>query len=100
MAHEIEAKLRVESHEPVRRRLQALGAGLLTRALETNHIFDDPDGSLRGRGYGLRIRSALDMATNEPYHTLTLKGPVAAGPFKSREELEVQISVQVMYAIE
>jgi adenylate cyclase class 2 len=60
--------------------------------LETNHIFDRPDGSLRARGYGLRIRSARDTATGEQSHTLTLKGPVAAGPFKSREELEVRIS--------
>ncbi len=106
MAFETEGKFRVDSHQPVRERLQALGAQFVACVLETNRIFDRPDGSLRRRGCGLRIRSAVseEAATDwkvgptaqvgPTMHpaTLTFKGPVVAGTFKSREELEVQIS--------
>ncbi len=92
MAFEIEAKLRVTSHERVRERLGALGATALGRVLETNRIFDLRDGSLRKRGCGLRVRSAVDEKTGQCRATLTFKGPVVPGPFKSREELEVLVS--------
>jgi len=55
---ETEAKFRVEWHEPVRMRLEAAGATFHGRVLETNRLFDRPDGSLRQAGCGLRIRSA------------------------------------------
>ncbi len=91
MAMETEAKFRVESHDPVRERLEALGAEYLGRVLETNRIFDRPDGSLRTRGCGLRVRSVelQDGATREA--TMTFKGPVARGRYKSRQELEVTV---------
>ncbi len=100
MSREIEAKLRVDSHQPVRERLRALGAEFVARVLETNRIFDRSDGSFRRRGCGLRIRSAVaaDATTGrkeDPTHhaaTLTFKGPVIAGTFTSREEVEVGIS--------
>ena len=92
MPRELEAKLRVESHEPVRSRLQSVAAALLGGVLETNRIFDRPDGSLQKRGYGLRVRSTVAERTAESSATLTVKGPIAAGPFKSREELEVNVS--------
>ena len=91
MAREIEAKLRVTAHAPVRERLRSSGAVHLGRVLETNLIFDRPDGSLRARGCGLRIRTSADTATGKQCHRLTLKGPVGRGEFKSREELEVEI---------
>ena len=96
MTREIEAKLRVASHEPVRERLTSLGAARLGRVLETNHILDRPDGSLCARGCGLRIRSARDTVTGEQSHTLTLKGPVLPGAFKTREELELRIGDPVV----
>lgn len=92
MPREIEAKLRVESHEPVRQRLQSVGAAPLGRVVETNVILDHADGSLRRRGCGLRVRTCVADGTGESTSTLTVKGPVEAGPFKSREELEIQIS--------
>ncbi len=91
MPSEIEAKFRVESHQPVRERLQAIGATSLGRVLETNVIFDRPDGSLRHRGCGLRIRSVKVEGSDDRQATLTFKGPVRSGPFKSREELEIEI---------
>lgn len=91
MPCETEAKLRVESHEPVRERLLMCGAVFEGRALETNRIFDRPGGSLSRRGCGLRIRTIAAEGGREPQATLTFKGPVRAGPFKSREELETPI---------
>jgi adenylate cyclase class 2 len=92
MSREIEAKFRVDAHEAVRERLRRLDATRLGRLLETNRIFDRPDGSLRDHGCGLRIRATLDDETRECRAILTFKGPVVAGAFKSREELEIQIS--------
>lgn len=91
MPRETEAKLRVKSHDPVRERLRALGATFAGRVLETNWIFDRSDGPLRGLGCGLRVRSTVDEDTGRRRATLTFKGPVIAGPFKSRQELETQI---------
>jgi adenylate cyclase class 2 len=87
---ETEAKFKVESHEPVRDRLATAGAVFIERGLETNHIFDRPDGSVRRRGYGLRIRS-FDLEGGEARVTLTVKGPRLPGPLKKREEVEVQV---------
>lgn len=91
MNFEIEAKLRVDSHEPVRETLRALGAECLGRGLEENLIFDRPDGSLRRQGQGLRVRTVSPDDLSQQHATLTLKGPVMPGAFKSREELEVSM---------
>jgi predicted adenylyl cyclase CyaB len=90
MAKEIEAKFRVESHEPVRQALLRAGATMHSRVRETNRIFDRRDGSLRAAGCGLRIRNTID-ANGRQAATLTFKGPVEPGPFKSREEIEVTV---------
>ena len=87
---EIEAKFQVESHEPVREELRAAGATLVERGIETNEIFDQPDGSLRQRGFGLRIRS-FHIEGGETRTTLTVKGPRLPGPLKKREEVEAQV---------
>lgn len=91
MARETEAKFRVESHEPVRECLRRLDAEPLGAVLETNHILDRPDGSLRRSGCGLRVRETVNSEGRRAV-TLTFKGPVVAGPYKSREELEAGIS--------
>ena len=89
---EIEAKFRVASHERIRERLIAAGAESLGTVLETNEIFDAADGSLRRSGRGVRIRSTISEETQERSATMTFKGPVRPGPFKSREEQEVVVS--------
>lgn len=91
MPLEIEGKYRVESHEPLRDRLKALGATCLGSVLETNEIFDRPRGTLRQRGCGLRVRSTVCEETGKRGATMTVKGPVQQGSFKSREELEVEV---------
>ncbi|MGD2109372.1 MAG: class IV adenylate cyclase [Phycisphaerae bacterium] len=91
MAVEREAKFRVDSHEPLRQRLAAGGAQRAGSVLETNLIFDRADAALRGQGVGLRVRESRDLDTGECLTTITLKGPVKPGPFKSREELETTV---------
>ena len=92
MPIETELKLHVASHEPVRKRLSTLGATFIERVLERNLIFDRPDGSLRKRGCGLRVRSTVDKESGERRATMTFKGPRAPGPLKRRQELEVEVS--------
>ena len=89
---EIEAKLRVESHDPIRKHIDAAGAQYLGKVLETNEIFDSVDGSLRRRGCGLRVRATVDERTGGRAVTMTFKGPVMSGAFKSREEQEVDVN--------
>lgn len=91
MPLEIEIKLRVEAHDPVRERLRKEDAERLGRFLERNLIFDRPDGSLRAAGCGLRVRSACDETTGQSKSTLTFKGPVQRSAMKSREEVELEV---------
>ncbi|MFQ5412826.1 MAG: class IV adenylate cyclase [Phycisphaerae bacterium] len=88
MPREIELKLRVESHDPVRERLRAAGGEFVSAGLETNVIFDRPDGSLRARGMGLRVRSFVDPGGRHTRVTVTVKGPRCGGAIKSRDEVE------------
>ncbi|MBI4716334.1 MAG: class IV adenylate cyclase [Planctomycetes bacterium] len=92
MPEEIEIKLRVESHEPVRERLRSAGARPLDRVVETNTIFDRPDGWLRRQGCGLRLRTARGDDGQARPAFLTAKGPRAPGPVKRREEVEIPVS--------
>ena len=92
MPTEIEAKLRVEDHEPVRARLRACGARRVGHVLEVNAFFDTADRSLRARDMGLRLRRARDTSTGAEAFTVTSKGPAAAGTLKRREELEFTVS--------
>lgn len=89
MPLEIEAKFRVDSHEDVRARLREAGAEPLGSVIETNVIFDCPDGSLRGAGCGLRLRSTTGEDGTPVHATLTFKGPQQPGPLKVREEIDV-----------
>lgn len=91
MALEIEAKLRVDSHDVVREALSDHGAISVGNVVETNHIYDRPDGSLRSRGCALRLRTAVSDNGESCPATLTVKGPAMSGPLKSREEIEIRI---------
>ncbi len=91
MSVEIELKVRVESHDPVRERLRAEGAEFVATMLETNRIYDRPDGSLRSARCGLRVRSTAILAGTGGGAKMTFKGPARPGAFKTREEVEVKI---------
>lgn len=92
MALEVEAKLRVASHEPVRARLGDLGATLHETALETNRLFDDDRQFLLRTDRGLRVRTTRTPEGRVLRSTLTCKGPQQGGQFKRREENETDVS--------
>jgi adenylate cyclase class 2 len=84
---EIEIKLVVKDTRSVRRRLRE--AGFLVsrpRVFEANTVFDTPQLSLRASSQLLRIRQAGAVST------ITYKGVPETGRYKSREELELEIS--------
>jgi len=89
---EIEAKMAVEDHEPVRRALSAHGARQISRVLEINRILDTSDHTLQSAGMGLRVRVNHNLATDRQETVLTVKGPLKAGPLKSREENELIVA--------
>ena len=92
MSLEIEAKFRVASHEPVRRKLGERGAAALGRVLETNHLLDRAGGELRAAGSALRVRTAEPLQGGAGEATLTFKGPIQPGSVKQRQEIEVRVS--------
>ncbi|MCB9853201.1 MAG: class IV adenylate cyclase [Phycisphaerales bacterium] len=91
MPVELEAKIPVESHDAVRNQLRTAGAEYVGKVLETNHLLDHTDCSLRDSGCGLRVRSIQILDGEGPGATMTFKGPKQAGAFKQREEHETQI---------
>ncbi len=92
MAEEIESKIRIVDHEPVRAKLRLAGADYIGRVLEMNHLYDDSSQTLFQHGCGLRIRECKPLDGECPAATITFKGPMHQGPFKQRREIEVEIS--------
>ena len=92
MPIELEAKFAVDAHEPVRDRLETLGARFVGRVLETNSTHDHRDGRLRGGGCVLRVRG-IEVLDGEPRSPrLTFKGPVQRSRFKKRQEIELPLT--------
>lgn len=92
MPTEIEAKMRIGEHEPLRVRLRAAGARRVGTVLEVNTFFDTTGHSLRSRDMGLRLRIARDVATGAESFVVTSKGPAARGALKRRDEIEFTVS--------
>ncbi len=92
MGLEIEAKIKVESHDAVRARLTELGAAYVGKARETNRILDDNKKTLRQAGCGLRVRQ-VEVLDGEPgCSSITYKGPIQRAELKVRSEVNVDIS--------
>lgn len=89
---EIEVKIKVTSHDAIRAALKARGAVCLGCVVETNDILDQSDASLAKRGAALRVRGVTPVEGHPPAATMTFKGPIQPGRFKTREEIEVPIS--------
>lgn len=90
---ETEAKFRVESLEPVRRRLKDLGAVFLEACEETDIYYNyeaEVCGDLALSDEALRLRISKGRVE------LTYKGPRLEGPYKSRVELTVTVSDPAM----
>jgi adenylate cyclase class 2 len=91
MSTEIEAKMKVDDFAALRKVLQSSGARREGSELEINHFFDSPDQRLQKADRGLRIRVATDES-GKSRCTITMKGPLQKGQYKSREELEFAAS--------
>jgi len=92
MPIEIEAKMKVESFEPVLAALRQQGASSLGEHIETDTFFDTPDRKLLAADKGLRLRVALDVNSNKSEALLTHKGPVGVGPLKKRAETQTIVA--------
>jgi len=90
MCTEIEAKLKVESHNEIVKKLTQLGAEFLGEQLQTDYYFDDADRTLTKRDRCLRLRRLLIGRTEKIF--LTYKGPKEKDEFKKRQEIEIQVS--------
>ena len=88
---EIEAKLKVDSHAAVRKRLASAGGKCVGRVMEENHIFDRPDRSMLAADCGVRVRLCRDDAGTIVSTSVTYKGPRRAGRYKSRPEIQFQV---------
>jgi adenylate cyclase class 2 len=89
MGTELEAKMQVEDHAPLRQRLRASGAARVGMVMELNTFFDTPERSLVAEDKGLRIRHTCDFETGDERHIITYKGPQQDGELKNREEVEL-----------
>jgi adenylate cyclase, class 2 len=91
MPQEIEAKMKVADHDPIRQRLKQNGAQRQSLELETNIFFDSPGSELQKAGKGLRIRIAQNES-GQNHCTVTYKGPLKHAVLKTREEIEFTAS--------
>lgn len=87
---EIETKLKVESLDEITARLVELGGRLQDRVCEVDSYFDDAGGSLIKSDRGLRLRQRISEANEKII--LTYKGPREEARFKSRQEIETELS--------
>ena len=87
---EIEAKIKVESHDAVRARLKELGAVYVGKARETNRILDRKK-KLRKAGCGLRVRQIEVLDGDPGSSSITFKGSVQPSDLKVRSEINVSV---------
>jgi len=90
MSLEIEAKVKVESLEEIAERLTALGGALQYELLQADTYFDDAGRTLLASDCGLRLRRQKGRAGEKVL--LTYKGPRQKTHFKSRDEIEIEVS--------
>ena len=92
MGLEIEAKIKVDSHDAVRARLKELGATYIGTVRETNRILDNSKNRLRKAGCGLRVRQVEVLDGDPGPSSITYKGPRRQAEFKVREEINIDIA--------
>ncbi len=90
MCTEIEAKLKVESLEEIKHKLNELSAEFLQEQLQTDYHFDDANMTLQKSDRCLRLRRQL-ADKNERFF-LTCKGAKEKSSFKKRQEIEIEIT--------
>ncbi len=100
MCTEIEAKLKVDSHEEIVKKLAELGAEFLEEQLQTDYYFDDVNATLTKGDKCLRLRRLLTDQKEKFF--LTYKGAKEEHRLKKRQEIELGIedaaSAQKLFA--
>jgi adenylate cyclase, class 2 len=87
---EIEAKLKVDSLEPIEEKLQKLGAEFIAEQFQSDVHFDDARSTLKNGDRCLRLRRQ-QVGGNTKY-LLTYKGAKEKSNFKKRQEIEIEIT--------
>lgn len=90
MCTEIEAKLKVDSHDEIVRKLGELGGEFAAELRQTDVYFDDPNGTLTKMDRCLRLRRQR-MGEAETI-LLTYKGPKQEDDFKKRQQIEIELT--------
>lgn len=90
MSVEIEAKVKVGSHEAIAEELGGSGAVLLADIEQADIYYDFAQKSLTGSGKGMRIRRQKSAGIETVI--LTYKGKRQEGEYKIRPEHEVEVS--------
>jgi len=89
MCTEIEAKLKVDSLQEIKRKLTELGAEFLEEQLQTDYYFDDAETTLTESDRCLRLRRQM-VGKSEKFF-LTYKGAREKDEFKKRQEIEIEV---------
>ena len=89
MAVEIEAKLKVDSHNRIVERLTELGAEFLQEQLQKDFHFDDVRRTLSKTDRCLRLRRQMEGREEKIF--LTYKGPKEKSKLKRRKEFEFEV---------
>jgi len=87
---EIEAKLKVDSLEPVERKLLVCGASFVRETIQTDCYYDTANREFTRMDKALRFRR--DRTGQRERFVLTYKGPKERGDYKKRVELEFEVS--------
>lgn len=96
VSREIEAKYRVQSFQPVRRRLREAGGEYLCTMRQVDTYYDTGGGMLLGRDCGLRIRTFRCLRRGagavDTRPLLTVKGPAGESKLaKIRREVQTRL---------
>jgi adenylate cyclase class 2 len=89
MCIEIEAKLKVESHEETAKKLAELGAEFQAEKFQMDVYFDDAKRTLTDADKCLRLRQ--EKVGESVREFLTYKGAKEQDEFKRRREIEVEV---------
>ncbi len=97
MAHEVEAKFKVDGFAPIRKALRSEGAEYVGTVLHSDRYYDRPDNGFAERGCGLRLRLREVLKHGHEGQLdgrpeMTFKGPVDADSrLKSRREIQTRL---------
>lgn len=89
MKAEIEAKLKVLSHDQVKEKLTQLDAEFIEEQKQTDSYFDNSKSGMLKEDKCLRIRTQQTASSVKTF--ITHKGPKQPTCFKTRQEIEFQV---------